>query len=97
MDEYLRPAFEELFNEDGLAVFGKGLGAWELFMKFVLLYSKPFPGQQQRKLVFCLQAVDKIEEIRKCLLYEGVNPINFPKVSFDNFIGDAVMKNECCR
>jgi hypothetical protein len=89
MEEYLRPAFEELYREDGLLVMAKGLGIWELFMKFVALYCKQ-PGESagavvrsvvERKLVFCLNSMERSDEIKKSLIYEGLSPTEFPKVS----------------
>ena len=39
MDSYVQAAFEELLREDGLAVFGQGLGVTRLLIKFLHYYS----------------------------------------------------------
>jgi hypothetical protein len=60
MDTYIKAAFEELYREDGLCVMGRGLGIFELYAKFVQLYSRPLQDQAQpRKVVFCINAIGK--------------------------------------
>lgn len=39
MDKYIRAAFDELLNEDGLTVFAKGMGVQRLLTKFLHYYS----------------------------------------------------------
>ena len=39
MDRYIRAAFDELLNEDGLAVIAKGMGMQRLLIKFLQFYS----------------------------------------------------------
>jgi hypothetical protein len=39
MDRYIRAAFDELLNEDGLAVMAKGMGMQRLLIKFLQFYS----------------------------------------------------------
>lgn len=39
MDRYIRAAFDELLNEDGLAVMAKGMGMQRLLIKFLQYYS----------------------------------------------------------
>ena len=39
MDTYVKEAFEEMMREDGLAVFGQGLGVTRLLIKFLHYYS----------------------------------------------------------
>jgi hypothetical protein len=96
MEEYLRLAFEELYTEDGLTVMAKGVGVWVVLMKFVLLYgTQPHSSTSEassstsssaagneKKLVFCLQTMDRAEEMKKCLIYEGLGPAEFPKVTW---------------
>ena len=78
MEEYLKVAFEELYNEDGLIVFGKGLGLLRLFCKFVRLHCSP---PYDRKLTLCLNANDFHDIIKKTLSSEGVSIQHLPKVT----------------
>lgn len=39
MDQYIKAAFTELLNEDGLAVMAKGMGIQRLLIKFLQYYS----------------------------------------------------------
>lgn len=41
MDKYIKAAFYELLNEDGLAVMAKGMGIQRLLIKFLQYYSMP--------------------------------------------------------
>ena len=43
MDKYIKAAFNELLNEDGLAVMAKGLGIQRLLIKFLQYYSMAQP------------------------------------------------------
>ncbi len=77
MENYLRPAFEELFDDDGLMVMGKGLGVQKLFGKFVKLYCS---AHATPKLVLCLNSNDIFDALKKILLADGVLPLELPKV-----------------
>ena len=44
MDKYIKAAFNELLNEDGLAVMAKGLGIQRLLIKFLQYYSMAQPA-----------------------------------------------------
>lgn len=78
MDTYLRQAFQDLFQEDGLAVFACGLGIHKLFGKFVKYYSQPVGSS--KKLVFCVNGNDIFDFACYTLLKEGVADSCLPKV-----------------
>ena len=79
MDSYLKPAFEELFREDGLTVLGRGLGISQLFSKFALYYSNQNAG---RKLVLCLNCTGTEEQLQDLFLSSSDSATsNLPQVS----------------
>ena len=77
MESYLLPAFEELFEDDGLLVMGRGLGILQLYSKFIRYYSSKTVG---RKLVLCLNANGFEDTIKSVLVSECVSPVDLPQV-----------------
>jgi len=78
MDTYLRQAFQDLFQEDGLTVLARGLGIHKLFSKFVKYYSQPVGSA--KKLVFCVNSNDIFDFVCYSLLKDGVEAACLPKV-----------------
>lgn len=76
MDNYLKVAFEELYNEDGLCVMAKGIGLERLFFKYVLGYS----DHQEKKVTFCLNTTEDDNWLLDSFHAEGVQSKDFPKV-----------------
>lgn len=79
MESYMREAFIELFNEDGLTVLGHGLGMPYLFCKFLecyLLQSTSLP----KPLVLCINAMDHVPLIHQLLRSTGVAEEALPEV-----------------
>jgi hypothetical protein len=97
MEKYLKLIYEEVYAADGLCVMAKGIGLEKLFVKFVASYSNtnhfassasasPDPTttstvRTTRGVVFCLNAVDEEKWIQDQLYAEGVQQIDFPKVT----------------
>jgi hypothetical protein len=77
MEDYIKLSFEDVYENDGLVVFGKGLGIKYLFSKFVQLYSLQ---ETSKRLVFCINATEYVDYITSFLSKENFNPIYFPKV-----------------
>jgi len=77
MESYLKDAFSELYEKDGLTVMGRGLGIEVLFCKFVQYYSEKAKNQ---KLVLCLNAGGLEQAMRDLILTGGANPDSLPVV-----------------
>lgn len=73
---YISNAFEELYEEDGLCVMAKGLGADAMLTKFIQWYSCP----NQKQLVFCINCSDIEVLLLESLEYEGALPSEMPQV-----------------
>jgi hypothetical protein len=84
MQSYIQGAFSELYNDDGMAVLGRGLGIQLLFSKFVQYYSLKSSKSQivPQRLVLCINANDSEPSIRKILQSEGAEDDNLPEVSY---------------
>lgn len=80
MDSYLRQAFQDLYQEDGLTVLARGLGIHALFAKFVKYYSQPVGAA--KKLVFCVNSNEIFDFVCYSLLKDGVDTACLPKVCF---------------
>jgi hypothetical protein len=85
----MQTSFAELFGQDGLTVFGRGLGIELLFTKFVQYFSlsgpalsvQPTASSRVHKLVFCINAQGVEQAVIDLLLSEGASPDQLPKVS----------------
>ena len=88
IDEYLKIAFSELFNEDGLLIMGPGLGIISLLAMFIKLYSSSKDLESKKKLVFCINLNDNENIILDVLYSQGCFPSQLPKVKlqFDFFL-----------
>jgi hypothetical protein len=82
MENYLKDIFKESYSNDGLSIFGHGLGVELLYMKFLQLYSEK-KGNQKRPLVFCLNVNEMEESFLDLLISNGVPPQELPKVVKD--------------
>jgi hypothetical protein len=77
MENYMKTAFEELYEKDGLTIMGRGLGIEVLFSKFIQYYSE----KGNNKFILCLNATGVEQAIRDLILAEGVSPDELPTVS----------------
>ncbi len=76
---YLLNIFNELFEDDGLAVVGKGLGVNTLFTKLLLYYSDQ--SRIGRRLVFCLNCSNEdVESIKAACYSYSINDHELPQV-----------------
>ena len=76
---YLLNIFNELFEDDGLAVVGKGLGVNNLFTKLLLYYSDQ--SRIERRLVFCLNCSNEdVESIKAACYFYSINEHELPQV-----------------
>ena len=76
---YIQSAFEELLNEDGLCVFGSGLGIDTLYIKFIqysVLLTKKYPGT----IITCINLNADVHKLQEGLVKEGVLPLQMPHV-----------------
>ena len=77
---YLLNIFNELFEDDGLAVVGKGLGVNTLFTKLLLYYSDQ--SRIGRRLVFCLNCSNEdVESIKAACYSYSINEHELPQVN----------------
>lgn len=79
MEDYLRPCFSELYQDDGLVVLARGLGLDVLCGKFMQYYASQ-PLTQKRDLVLCINATGREQGIRSCILSHDGRPDRLPKV-----------------
>lgn len=100
MANYLKSIYEELYSCDGLCVLAKGIGMESLFVKFITTYSTVTTTvesleeastnslsitESRNDVVFCLNSIDEEKWIHDELYANGVQQINFPKVSYELF------------
>ena len=78
MDLYLKLAFDELSQNDGLVVMGHGLGLRKLFSKFVQFYCET--STQKKALVFCLNGNDLFDFTSHSISRSPNSSSNLPKV-----------------
>jgi hypothetical protein len=76
-EHYIKLAFEEQHKNDGLTIMGRGLGIELLYSKFVQFYSCK---ENQRKLVFCINATGFENSINNLILSESAHPTELPRV-----------------
>jgi len=78
-NSYLLNIFNELFEDDGLAVVGKGLGVNNLFTKLLLYYSDQ--SRIGRRLVFCLNCSNEdVESIKAACYSYSIDEHELPQV-----------------
>jgi len=79
MSSYLLNIFNELFEDDGLAVVGKGLGVHTLFTKLLLYYSDQ--ARIGRSVVFCLNCSNEdVDSIKAACYSYSINEHELPQV-----------------
>eukprot|EP00616_Rhizochromulina_sp_CCMP1243_P013390 CAMPEP_0118967860 /NCGR_PEP_ID=MMETSP1173-20130426/5182_1 /TAXON_ID=1034831 /ORGANISM="Rhizochromulina marina cf, Strain CCMP1243" /LENGTH=201 /DNA_ID=CAMNT_0006916893 /DNA_START=54 /DNA_END=656 /DNA_ORIENTATION=- len=76
--DYLAGAFSELLEEDGLTVFGRGMGIRALLSKFIRLYNDA--EKWGTRLVFCLNVVGDEQAVFNVLLDDGCPRAQLPVV-----------------
>jgi hypothetical protein len=93
MNNFLQKAFNELNQEDGLSIFGHGLGIEILCSKFLEMYSAAIP----RQLVFCINATNCEQNIKEWMLTAGIPPTIIPKVSiYTTTVFEFAIKHKTC-
>ena len=83
MDGYLKEAFEELFQNDGLAVFARGLGIKNFVSKFVYFYClQQSKAPLNKRLVFLINANEYIDYVKNALYSydDQLSSLFYPKV-----------------
>lgn len=82
MDDFLKSAFEELFQNDGLVVMAHNLGIKKLFAKFAQLYCSGRNTSKSNRLIFFLNANDWVDYVRNALIGndEQITLASFPRV-----------------
>jgi hypothetical protein len=98
MDHYLRAAFVELLNEDGLAVMAKGIGAHRLLIKFLKYFSAPAEQVLHPKSFFTKEAaVSSLSvpgPVHKRKLVICINVSGMEESILEGLIADGVMPDE---
>ena len=82
MDDFVKSAFEELFQNDGLVVMARYLGIKKLFAKFAQFYCSEQSISQSKRLIFFLNANDWVDYVRNALISNGekIPLASFPRV-----------------
>eukprot|EP01031_Cornospumella_fuschlensis_P029931 gene29931-36146_t len=90
MDAYMKEAFLELYNDDGLIVLGHGLGVPYLLSKFLECYTLQ-SNTLPKPLVLCINAMDHVPLIHQMLRLHGL-----PEEALPEVINNEVNSQERC-
>ncbi|KAG5185903.1 hypothetical protein JKP88DRAFT_260432 [Tribonema minus] len=89
---YLRQAFRDLYEQDGLLVMGRGLGLRHVLVKFIRYYCDHIassgggtPSAGKRRLVFVINAKGEEDLLVDAVAADGVPPHLLPQVLTNEF------------